>query len=221
MKVIDPSVKIIDYSNMMRTIERGGRICYKSEDKMCKGSDAALIERLKNMKHESVLEHSMITVQIICDRGVTHELVRHRLASFSQESTRYCNYGKDKFGGVTFIRPYFWGHDSEQYMRWLTVCEVAETNYLLMLQGKATPQEARSILPNSLKTEIQVTANAREWNHIFKLRTHRDAHPQIQQVMIPLAKEFEIKWPYLFVGYMGLSHPSPARVEWENINADI
>jgi len=217
LRVIDPSVIIIDCSNIMRTIERGGRICYKSEDKICEGSDAQLIKRLKNMKHESVLEHSLITVQIVTDRGVTHELVRHRLCAFSQESTRYCNYGKDKFGGVTFIRPYFFSQTNPHlYNLWVESCQKAESTYLDMLKNGATAQEARSVLPNSLKTEIQVSANVREWNHIFKLRTHRDAHPQMQQIMIPLAQNFYSRWPFLFEEeYFHLSHPNPANIIWE------
>jgi thymidylate synthase (FAD) len=216
MNIIEPQAKVIDYSNMMKTIERGGRICYKSEDKIGPGSDVQLIEKLKSFKHESVLEHSLITVQIITDRGVTHELVRHRLCAFSQESTRYCNYSKGKFNNeITVIRPFFWDVGTDNFAIWKTSCDVAEHNYMTLLNGGAKPQEARSILPNSLKTEIQVSANVREWNHIFKLRTHRDAHPQIQQIMIPLAKEFQCRWPSLFSDYSELTHPSPATIIWE------
>lgn len=216
MNIIKPSVHVIDYSNMLQTIERGGRICYKSEDKIENGSAEPFIGRLRNMKHESVLEHSLITVQIVTDRGVTHELVRHRLCAFSQESTRYCNYSKGKFNGeITVIRPFFWDESHINYVVWKKSCEDIETSYMYLLEHGAKPQEARSILPNSLKTEIQVSANAREWNHIFRLRTHRDAHPQIRQVMVPLAQEFQKKWPALFSEYSDITHESPAEVTWE------
>lgn len=216
MKIVQPSFEILDHNNLLRNIELGGRVCYKSEDKMCEGSDVALIEKLKSFKHESVLEHGTITVKFITDRGVTHELVRHRVASFSQESTRYCNYGKGKFDGeITVIQPCFWfgdGCDDEtNMMHWRMAMHDAERYYLAMLEQGASAQEARSVLPNSLKTEIVVTANVREWRHIIALRTHRDSHPQIRQIMVPLSVEFAKRWPVLFADVgVGEEHACPA-----------
>jgi thymidylate synthase (FAD) len=157
------------------------------------------IERMKASKHESVMEHGSITVRFVVDRGVSHELVRHRIASFSQESTRYCNYGKDKFGGeLTFIEPLFFEHDSSEWASWHSICEFVEKEYLWMLDAGVTPQEARSILPNSLKTEVIVTANPREFRHIFRLRCDRASHPQMREVMLPLLFEFATRWPALY-----------------------
>ena len=192
-------------------IEIGGRTCYKSEDKMCEGSDVVLIERLMNFKHESVLEHGSISVRFVTDRGVTHELVRHRMASFSQESTRYCNYGKGKFGNeIAVIKPHFFDNGTREYWLWCQSMQQAEQSYLQLLECGASAQEARSVLPNSLKTEIIVTANPREWRHIIALRTHRDAHPQIRQIICPLAQVFADKWSVLFSGLGDYNHPHPA-----------
>ena len=184
--------------DMQFIIEQAGRTCYKSEDKITEDSAGEFIERIKGFKHDSVLEHGSITVRFITDRGVSHELVRHRLASFSQESTRYCNYGKDKFGNeITVIEPCFWVDDVVAYETWKSACETAERYYFHLLDGN-TPQQARSVLPNSLKTEVVMTANPREWRHVFKVRAHRDAHPQMVEVMKPLLAKFQTHWPALF-----------------------
>lgn len=211
MRIVQPTFEIIDHNNLLRNIELGGRVCYKSEDKMGEGSDLRLIEKLKSLKHESVFEHGVITVKFLTDRGVTHELVRHRLAAFSQESTRYCNYGKDRFGNeITVVEPFFWTPGTFPYERWKNGCIAAEQAYFELLEAGATPQEARSVLPNSLKTEIQVTANVREWRHILRLRTSREAHPQIRQIMVPLAHALAIRWPVLFGDFAEVEHPAPA-----------
>lgn len=203
MKIIKASAEIISHTPCLeQVIELAGRTCYKSEDKITPESADAFIERIKNFKHESVLEHGSITVRFVVDRGVSHELVRHRLASFSQESTRYCNYGKDKFGNeitVIDIKCGFPNISDGSYGAWKNACRAAETLYFVMLEEGSTPQEARSVLPNSLKTEVVMTANPREWAHVFKVRCHRDAHPQMREVMVPLAREFAEKWPALFV----------------------
>ena len=145
------------------------------------------------------------------DRGVSHELVRHRLASFSQESTRYCNYGKDKFGNeITVIDPCFWEESSNKYQYWKQSCEKAELFYFELLKWGASPQEARSVLPTSLKTEVVMTANPREWWHVFAVRTHRDAHPQMREVMVPLLSQFAMRWPVLF-GDIECAAPPAAR----------
>ena len=200
MKIINPSAEIISSSLMLeKTIEYSGRLCYKSEDKITDTSHESFIARLMESKHESVLEHGSISVHFICDRGVSHELVRHRIASFSQESTRYCNYSKDKFEQeITVIKPCFWSEDSIQYEHWKHACERAENAYFCLLSSGSTPQETRSVLPNSLKTELVVTANPREWLHIFRLRTAKEAHPQMREIMIPLQKEFAALWPSIF-----------------------
>jgi len=200
MKVINPSYEIISYTpNLEKVLELAGRVCYKSEDKICDGSADKFIGRLMESKHESVLEHGSITVKIICDRGVSHELVRHRIASYSQESTRYCNYSKDKFDShITFIKPSFWDEQSLNYEIWSNAMKDAETYYMLLLNGGASPQEARSVLPNSLKTEVVMTANPREWRHVFRMRCAQTAHPQIREIMQPMLAEFKTKWPSIY-----------------------
>ena len=212
MKIIQPSFEILDHNNLLRVIELGGRVCYKSEDQIGLDSDIRLIEKLKSFKHESVFEHGVITVKFVCDRGVTHELVRHRTGvAYSQESTRYCNYGKDKFGNeITVIEPFFFPQNSLARVAWQEACAAAEDAYIGMIDAGVRPQEARSVLPNSLKTEIQVTANVREWRHILRLRTDRQAHPQIRQIMVPLAHRLAQMWPVLFGEFAATEHEEPA-----------
>ena len=207
MKSIKPSHEILQFTpDLENTIELAGRVCYKSEDRITLGSAEKFIGRLMDSKHESVLEHGSITVRIICDRGISHELVRHRIASFSQESTRYCNYGKDGFGHEITVIDIASGFKYDftdanyqtRYAVWCAAMENAERSYLKMIELGATPQEARSVLPNSLKTEIVITANPREWLHIFRLRTSNAAHPQIREVMFPIQAEFALLWPSIF-----------------------
>ena len=206
MKIVKPSYEILDHNNLLRNIELGGRVCYKSEDQMTEEPNCKLLEKWKSMKHYSVFEHGVITVKFICDRGVTHELVRHRLAAFSQESTRYCNYSKDKFGQeITVIDPRgsFWedsdtGLKDNRFQLWLAAMINVEGTYFALLNSGATPQQARDVLPNSLKTEIQMTANVREWRHVLTLRTDKAAHPQMREIMIPLLADFAKRWPILF-----------------------
>jgi len=202
MKIIPPSFKFIGTLNgaeMLKTIELAGRTCYKSDDAITEDSAAAFVRRILKRGHESVIEHEKATVKIICDRGVTHEIVRHRIASYSQESTRYCNYAKDKFGNeLTFIRPYFWQENEKKYQIWYSTMQQIETAYMELLANNATPEEARSILPNSLKTEIIVTMNMRSWRHFFKLRTAAASHPQMREVAQPLLDAFKEKLPVLF-----------------------
>ena len=129
------------------------------------------------------LVHEDVSVKFICDRGVTHEIVRHRPASFCQESTRYCNYSNGKFGGeITVIKPCFFKENSTRYLNWFVACESAETAYNAILEDGGTPQEARDVLPNSLKTELIMTAPLMEWCHFFNLRMSPAAHPQMQEV---------------------------------------
>lgn len=208
MKIIKPSVTImtpIDGMDILRRIEWIGRTCYKSELKMTEDSAIGFIGNILERGHESVLEHASITVKFICDRGVSHEIVRHRLASYSQESTRYCNYGADKFGKeITVILPCFFdtgmgtASNSFVYDEWKRACERSEEAYFKLLDMGATPQQARTVLPNSLKTEVVMTTNLREWRHFLRLRTAKDAHPQMREVAIPLLETFREKIPLIF-----------------------
>ena len=203
MKIIAPSVELIedfDAAAVMKKIERAGRVCYKSEGNIKNDSAEKFIRGIIKRGHESVIEHATISFKIICDRGVTHELVRHRIgASYSQESTRFCDYSAGKFGGeLTFIKPCFWQEDSENFKIWRSAMEFAERNYLALRAGGARPEEARSILPNSLKTEIFVTMNLREWRHFLKLRTAKAAHPQMREVALKIYKILVEKLPAIF-----------------------
>lgn len=198
MKVIEPSFTIasIDGAAMLRRIEEAGRTCYKSEARITDESAPVFAASIIKRGHESVLEHEKVSVRIICDRGVSHEIVRHRIASYSQESTRYCNYGKA--GEVAFIKPCFWGEGSMMYAGWSEAMQFSETVYLNMLKLGASPQEARSVLPNSLKTEIVMTCNLREWRHFFRLRTAAAAHPQMREIAVPMLREFQRLIPVVF-----------------------
>ena len=202
MRVIKPSFEFlqeIDGEEILNRLERAGRVCYKSEDKITDNSAKKFLANIINRGHESVLEHEKITVSIICDRGVSQELVRHRIASYSQESTRYCNYSKEKFGNeLTFISPCFWSQDDSMYLLWSEQMQQIENTYNKLIKIGATPQEARSVLPNSLKTQIVVTMNIREWRHFFKLRTDAAAHHQMREVANMLLVEFQKKIPVLF-----------------------
>ncbi len=199
MKVLKPHIAIMeaeDYAKMKRKVELAGRTCYKSEENITEESADKLILSLLKRGHESVLEHASVTVRVICDRGVTHEIVRHRIASYSQESTRYCNYSKDKFGGeITFIEPCFLEVGTKGYELWEKSCKESEKTYFEMIDYGMTPQEARSVLPNSLKTEIVMTLNMRSWRNFFKLRCAKDAHPQMREVANMIFECFKLNYP--------------------------
>lgn len=202
MKVISPSFEILympDGEFILKQIELAGRTCYKSEDKITADSAQMFVKRLLGSGHHSVIEHINITVRFVCDRGVTHELVRHRLASYSQESTRYANYSEDRFGNeITVIKPLFWTEDSQKYSEWLRAMENAEKAYIKLTELGASPEQARSVLPNSLKTEIVMTCNIREWRHVLNLRSSQVAHPQMREIMLPLLEELHDKLPVIF-----------------------
>ena len=202
MKIIMPSFEIMSNmssDNILKNIELYGRVCYKSEENVTIDSAKGFIENIIKNGHESVIEHEKVTVKIICDRGISHEIVRHRIASYSQESTRYCNYSQSKFGReLTLIKPCFWNENSVEYQLWLQTMKTIEDNYNKLIDSGTKPEEARSILPNSLKTEIVVTMNLREWRHFFKLRTTCRAHPQMREVAIPLLKHFQGLIPVVF-----------------------
>ncbi len=208
MILVKPSHEILVLSeDPLQLIEKAGRTCYKSEDKMTGDSAKKFVEMVIKRGHHSVIEHANMTVRFICDRGVTHEIVRHRLAAYSQESTRYCNYK----GGVTFvIPPWVNAPEGENDVAvildgasmadadWMNAMLRAECHYIRLLQYDWSPQQARSVLPNSLKTEIVMTANLREWRHVFTLRCSKAAHPQMQELMIPLLCECKERIPVIF-----------------------
>lgn len=208
MKIVDAGYEFItpiDGNEILKKIEQAGRVCYKSEDNITDESAIKFVQNIIKRGHEAVLEHCSFTVKFICDRGVSHEIVRHRVASYCQESTRYCNYSKDKFGNeITVISPCFWREDEEEnkeYVKlaiWKRSMAEAESAYFELLKMGATPQEARAVLPNSLKTEVVMTANIREWRHFFRLRTSPAAHPQMREVAISLLKECQERIPVLF-----------------------
>jgi len=198
MKIIKPRYEIIDKldsSEILKKIELCGRVCYKSEARITENSAREFVKQIIKAGHESVLEHFSFSVRFITDRGVSHEIVRHRMASYSQESTRYCNYGNDKFNGeITVVEPHQIG---EQKSNWLKACKISEEQYFELLKTESA-QTARSVLPTSLKTEIIMTANLREWRHFFKLRTAKAAHPDMRGLTIPLLKELKQLIPVVF-----------------------
>jgi thymidylate synthase (FAD) len=202
VKIINPSFEIlspVDGQAILQHIERCGRVCYKSEDKITDTSAQTFVGSIIKRGHEAVLEHASVTVKFVVDRGVSHEIVRHRLAAYCQESTRYCNYSKDGFGGqVTFIQPNFLDRGTRGWELWVLACEQAEKAYFDLLNWGCSPQEARAVLPNSLKTEVVMTANLREWRHFFKLRTAPAAHPQMREVTIPLLRRMQELIPVVF-----------------------
>lgn len=202
MRIITPYVELIDpldAERIIKKIEKIGRVCYKSEDRITNDSASAFILNILKSGHESVIEHESISVRVICDRGVSHEIVRHRIASYSQESTRYCNYSRDKFGKeLTVIKPVFWEEGSKEYSIWQDMMAQIEKSYNELIENGAKPQEARSILPNSLKTEIVMTMNLREWRHFFKLRTSNRAHPQMREISLMILELFKERLPLFF-----------------------
>ena len=197
----------------LKHIEKIGRVCYKSEGKITEDGESAkkFVKMLIDRGHEAMIEHSSLSVKFVVDRGVSHELVRHRIASFAQESTRYVNYSLEKFGNEINVIDI---HDSinlDNKMKnmdsdtilaimneWCLAMEDAEKHYMKMIELGATPQIARSVLPNSTKTEITISANYREWRNFFKLRVPNTAHPQMREVTIPLLKELKRRLPIIF-----------------------
>ena len=207
MRIVSPGFEIltpVDSEAILKHIELCGRTCYKSEKKITDESCRTFVQSIIKRGHEAVLEHFNITVKFICDRGVSHEIVRHRLASYCQESTRYCNYSKDDFSGeITVVEPFYLQPDTLAYNAWKEACEAAEAAYFRLLDWGCTPQEARAVLPNSLKTEVVMTANLREWRHFFKLRCAPAAHPQMREVATPLLATMQKKLPIVFDDILG------------------
>lgn len=213
MNIIEPKVLIVSdgLENIAKKIEWCGRKCYKSEDRITKDSAVDFLKTINGYGHLSVMEHSSVTACFIIDRGISHELVRHRIAAFSQESSRYCNYSNNKFGNeITYIKPFYFDIQkytgdgsspiefSPNYFLWVKACADLEHIYMEMIANGASPQEARSILPNSLKTEVASTFNMREWKHVFTMRCSKAAHPQMRQVMIPTLLKFRELFPVIY-----------------------
>lgn len=207
MKLINSSYEIltdIDGDKVLKDIENVARTCYKSHDHTKEGSAAKLVDTLIKSGHHAMLEFFDITVRFTCDRGVSHEIVRHRVASYAQESTRYCNYSKDKFGNeLTFIEPYWLTEalldDTDNAKERLVFClQHIEEMYMSLLNKGLQPQAARAILPNCLKTELNVKMNLREWRHFFNLRCSKAAHPDLRKLALPLLAEFKAKLPIVF-----------------------
>lgn len=210
MKIIKPGYEFITPSefkpenirSIYKRIELAGRTCYKSEDRITDDSASKFVAAMVRNGHEAMLEHADMTIKFIVDRGVSHELVRHRVASFAQESSRFCSYNKDKFGGeITFIQPCYFEEGTSVYNEWWDIMNCIEHTYMLMLEQGVPPEQARSVLPNSVKTEVVMTANMREWRHFLKLRAagmFGRPHPQMLEVTIPLLKELKENMPELF-----------------------
>ena len=202
MNVIKPSVTLINpplYSQLLNTVELAGRVCYKSEHKITYGSAEEFVRKVIKRGHEAVIEHGSVTIKFVCDRGISHEIVRHRLASYCQESTRYCNYNNDQFGSeITVVMPCFTKQGYQPYEIWYNACLAAEKAYFDLLDIGWTAQEARSVLPNSLKTEVVMTANIREWRHFIKLRTGAKAHPQMREVAEKVKELLKKNYPAFF-----------------------
>lgn len=207
MRMIDPYFVIEDAPDecsLLKKIERSARVCWKSEGKIQNTPNLEFLRKLLFKKHhESVFEHGSISVRFVCNRGFSHELVRHRIGKFSQESTRYANYSKDKFGNeITVIKPYWWddleGNPEPTRQMWKQCMETCEKTYLEHIRDGLPAQAARDVLPLALKTEIVMTTDIRHWRHVFKLRTAPSAHPDMRRLMIPLVSKLNKKYAVLF-----------------------
>jgi len=204
MKVIKPSIEILTPFDFMveqlKIIELAGRNCYKSEDKICEGSYNKMIGMLRTLKHESVMEHASITVRMIGSRAMSHQLVRHRIAAYSQESQRYCNYGKGKFGSqITFIEPIGFDSWSETArLNFTKGLESSEQFYLQSIQDGVKAEDARGLLPNQVKTEVVVTMNLRSWRHFLKLRCDKHSQSEIRFLAKEILKAFHMEMPIVF-----------------------
>ena len=200
MRIVEPWIKVekIDGKKIMKRIERACRTCYRSEGKITEDSYKNLINNCITRGHESVLEHEKVTVRIYSDVGSYKDLTRHRFASFSVESTRYCSYDKDKYGNeIAFMNPVYI-EDKEAYEIWKNTMQEIENGYKRMKELGATTDMVREVLPHSTAGEYTMTANIREWKHILSLRTTKHVHPSIRQVLIPLLKYFKEQMPDIF-----------------------
>lgn len=201
MKIIEPKMEVekFDGKAIMKRLERACRTCYRSEGSITDESYKTLLNNCITRGHESILEHEKITIRMTCDIGVYKDLTRHRIASFSVESTRYCNYGKDKFDNeIKVMRPCNIDPNSKLYEHWTIAMEQIEKEYLDMSKEGATADQLRMLLPHSTAAEVTMSANIREWKHIFNLRANNHAHPAIQQLLIPLLLLFKKEMPEIF-----------------------
>lgn len=202
MRIIEPKVEIltpIDGQAILKHIEQVGRVCYKSEDKTEEGSAEKFVAGIIKRGHESIIEHFNITVKFTTDRGISHEIVRHRLASYAQESTRYCNYSQDKFDNeITVVKPADIEESTSAYVAWIFGVECAEERYFEMLECGCKPQTARAVLPTCTKTELVMTANLRELRHFIKLRGSAAAHPDIRILARDLLAQLQARIPVVF-----------------------
>ena len=200
MNLVSPKIEVEQFKSkpIMKNIERAGRTCYRSEGIITKDSYKTFLPNIIKRGHESVLEHEKITVRLTCDVGVYKDLTRHRIASFSIESTRYCNYSKDKFGNeINFIEPIYCD-DEAKFQIWLECMVGIQQCYNRMAELGAKPDELRMMLPHSTAAQVVITANIREWRHILQLRAQKAAHPAVRQLMIPLLLYFKRRLPELF-----------------------
>ena len=201
MKIIKPSFEVVDIVNgdaVLKKLERVARICYDSGDKITEVSARKFVKGLIDKGHEAMIEHHTLSVIFTIDRGISHEIVRHRHCSFAQSSTRYINYTKDKYGEISVIEPFYLEEGTRGYDTWAKSCAIAEAAYFDLIKECFPPEKARVVLPTSTKTELVVTCNLREWRHIFRLRCSKKAHPQIREVMLPLLYKLHSKIPVVF-----------------------
>ena len=200
MRLVEPWIKVENFDGVkiMKRIDRACRTCYRSEDKISEESYKNLLTNCLNRGHESVLEHEKITVRIYSDIGTYKDLTRHRFASFSVESTRYCSYNKDKYGNeIAVVNPVYM-EDKEVFETWKKAIEDMEKAYMKMKELGASTDMCREVLPHSTAAEYTMTANIREWKHILELRTTNHVHPAIRQVLIPLLLLFKEQMPEIF-----------------------
>ena len=201
MKIVEPVVYIENYDpiKILKRIERACRTCYRSEDLITEDSYKNLIKNCLTRGHESILEHEKVSVRMICDVGAYKDLTRHRIASFSIESTRYCNYGKDKFDNqIKILKPVHIEEGSEIYEVWKKSMEEMEKYYMEMAALDAKPDQLRMLLPHSTAAEVNMTANIREWRHVLSLRAAKHTHPSIRSITIPILLKFKEDMPELF-----------------------
>lgn len=198
MKIVDQSIEILTY-DPIDMIEKAARTCYKSED-LAHGEPEVLVDRLMRLGHYAMLEHAGMSVKFVCDRAIANEIVRHRLFSFAQESTRWCDYSKEKFDHeVTVIDPGL-DHESPEYCTWSFAMSMCESAYMAMIHAGVKPEIARKVLPLGLKTELVVTGNYREWRHFCEVRYSKTAHPEIRQLVKMVVEEMQPKVPIIFDG---------------------
>jgi len=201
MEIVKPKIIVEDFDSIkiMKRLERACRTCYRSEDLITEDSYKKLLKNCITKGHESILEHEKITVRMICDVGAYKDLTRHRAGTaFSIESTRYCNYSKDKYtNSIKFIEPTFIDND-ENVEEWKNAMQNIENSYMKMASNGARPDELRMLLPHSTAAEVTMTCNIREWKHILSLRCAKTVHPSIRQLLIPLLLKFKEEMPEIF-----------------------